>query len=176
MRTCDAVGLQHLFVLQTEEDLKFKKIKVGQTTSGGNAKWLAVHLYHDRIACFQHVRSLVNNIYATHLASDSMSLYDLDFTGSIALLFGNERDGISPETLALTDGNFLIPMHGMTQSLNISVACAVTLFEGLRQREKEGLYENNTSMKEEQKEALFREYLDRHEKGNVKWIREKTGL
>lgn len=170
MRSCDAVGIQHLFILQTEEELKFKKFKLGQKSSGGNAKWLAVHYYQDRVACFEHLRSIVDFVYATHLGENSIGLYDLDQTQAIALLFGNEHDGVSPDTLKMCDGNFTIPMHGMTQSLNISVACAVSLFEGLRQRELAGLYQNNTTASPATIEALFEEYKKRHERGRIKSI------
>lgn len=170
MRTCDAVGIQHLFILQTEEDLKFKKFKLGQKSSGGNAKWLAVHYYQKREACFKHLRELVDRVFATHLGEDSLGLYDIDQTQPTALLFGNEHDGVSPGTLALCDGNFTIPMHGMTQSLNISVACAVSLFEGLRQREAKQMYRQNPTGTAEQFEALFQEYKKRHERGRIKSI------
>lgn len=170
MRTCDAVGIQHLFILQTEEDLKFKKFKLGQKSSGGNAKWLAVHYYQERTACFEHVRQIVDKVYATHLAEDSIDLYSIDQTKAVGLLFGNEHDGVSPETLACCDGNFTIPMHGMTQSLNISVACAVSLFEGLRQRDAAGHYENNQSAAPETLDRLFEEYKARHERGTIKSI------
>lgn len=170
MRTCDAVGIQHLFILQTEEELKFKKFKLGQKSSGGNAKWLAVHYYQERKACFDHLREIVDKVYATHLAKDSIGLYQLDQSKPVALLFGNEHDGVSPETLAFCDGNFTIPMHGMTQSLNISVACAVSLFEGLRQREAAGLYDQNTSADQATFDHLFEEYKARHERGTIKSI------
>lgn len=170
MRTCDAVGIQHLFILQTEEDLKFKKFKLGQKSSGGNAKWLAVHYYQNREACFDHLYKLVDKVYATHLGEDSLDLYAIDQTQPVALLFGNEHDGVSPETLAKCDGNFTIPMHGMTQSLNISVACAVSLFEGLRQRQSAGLYTQNKTAEPAVFDALFEEYKKRHERGRIKTI------
>ena len=58
----------------------------------------------------------------------------------MALVFGNERDGVSEELTALTDGNFIIPQVGMIRSLNISVACAVTLYEAYRQKHAAGQY------------------------------------
>ena len=64
----------------------------------------------------------------------------MDFTGKIALVFGNEHSGVSEEILTYTDGNFIIPQLGMIQSLNISVACAVTLYEAFRQKSLAGHY------------------------------------
>jgi tRNA (guanosine-2'-O-)-methyltransferase len=65
----------------------------------------------------------------------------LDLASPSALLFGNEHRGISKEALELADGSFIIPQYGFTQSLNISVACAISLYEALRQRSAKGLYE-----------------------------------
>lgn len=170
MRSCDAVGIQHLFILQTEAELQFKKFKLGQKSSGGNAKWLAVHYYREREACFDHLRRMVDRVYATHLGRDSTDLYALDQTKPVALLFGNEHDGVTAETLAYCDGNFAIPTFGMTQSLNISVACAVSLFEGLRQRRAAGHYENNNSAPPEAFDRLYEEYQARHVRGRIKTI------
>jgi tRNA (guanosine-2'-O-)-methyltransferase len=69
-------------------------------------------------------------------------LYELNLTEPVALVFGNEHAGVSEEVLALCDGNFIIPQVGMIKSLNISVACAVSLYEAYRQRMLAGFYEN----------------------------------
>jgi len=97
------------------------------------------------------------------MAEDSKSLYDLDLTTSVALLFGNEHAGVTDETLKLCDGNFLIPQVGMVQSLNISVACAVSIYEAKRQRLAKGFYKNNPTMTEAEQEELFQTYERRHE-------------
>jgi tRNA (guanosine-2'-O-)-methyltransferase len=68
-------------------------------------------------------------------------MHELDLTQKVALVFGNEHDGVSEETIALSDGNFIIPQVGIIQSLNISVACAVTLYEAFRQRKAAGQYD-----------------------------------
>ena len=69
-----------------------------------------------------------------------MSLHSIDFTQSIALVFGNEHSGVSEEIRLRADGNFIIPQVGIIKSLNISVACAVTLYEAMRQKELAGHY------------------------------------
>ena len=91
------------------------------------------------------------------------SLYDLDLTESVALLFGNEHFGLSREILAYTDGNFLIPQVGMAKSLNISVACAVTLYEAMRQRLQNGQYAKDDEASQANHEALVADYIQRHE-------------
>ena len=75
------------------------------------------------------------------MSSDAVSLYEIDFADSVALVFGNEHDGVSEETIALADGNFIIPQMGIIQSLNISVACAVSIYEAMRQKKNAGHYD-----------------------------------
>ena len=73
-------------------------------------------------------------------AADSIELYHIDFTASVALVFGNEHSGVSDEIRPLADGNFVIPQVGIIRSLNISVACAVCLYEAFRQKKLAGHY------------------------------------
>ena len=142
LRTCDSIGIGEIFVLYNEEGTQRAKLKIGKRTSAGARKWVDIHYYHDAKACFDHVRRQFKTVYATHLSSAAKSVYDLDFTESMALVFGNEREGITQETLDLVDGNFIIPQMGMVQSLNISVACAITLYEAFRQRKEKGYYDD----------------------------------
>jgi tRNA (guanosine-2'-O-)-methyltransferase len=86
------------------------------------------------------------------------SLYELDLMNRVALVFGNEHRGVSDEVKKMSDKNFLIPMAGMVQSLNVSVSVAVCLFEAMRQRENAGMYEKSAYTKKELK-AKLEEYL-----------------
>ncbi|MES2701998.1 MAG: RNA methyltransferase [Bacteroidota bacterium] len=140
MRTCDAVGVQEIFVLNTAIA---RHKKFGKTSSASAAGWLTIHEYDNTEACMKAVRERCDKIYATHLGVESHSLYELDLTQKVALVFGNEHAGVTEECLAHCDGNFIIPQVGMVQSLNISVACAITLYEALRQREIAGYYKQN---------------------------------
>ncbi len=137
MRTCDAVGVQDIYVLNTRIP---RHKKWGAKSSSSAANWLTIHQYTDAAQCFETLRTSVDRIFTTHLGSDSVSLYDMELTGRIALVFGNEHSGVSDEIRALSDGNFLIPQVGIIQSLNISVACAVTLYEAYRQKNLAGQY------------------------------------
>lgn len=137
MRTCDAVGVQEIFILNTKIP---RHKKFGARSSSSAAKWLTVHSFEDAGDCFRSVRERYDRILTTHLGESSVGLYELDLTKPTALVFGNEHSGVSDEIRALADGNFLIPQVGIIQSLNISVACAVTLYEAYRQKEKAGHY------------------------------------
>jgi len=139
MRTCDAVGVQDVYILNTREN---QTQRFGKKSSASAAGWLSIHCFDDAELCFKEVKKRYEKIYATHLGEQSCSLYDLDLTQPVALVFGNEHSGVSQETLRFCDGNFIIPQVGMVQSLNISVACAVTLYEAFRQRCEKGFYEN----------------------------------
>ncbi len=137
MRTCDAVGVQDIYVLNTKIP---PHKKWGAKSSSSAAKWLTIHQFDNAAECFSSLRKRYSTILTTHLRSDAVSLHSIDFTKSIALVFGNEHSGVSDEIRALADGNFVIPQVGIIRSLNISVACAVTLYEALRQKTNAGQY------------------------------------
>ncbi|MEO5647857.1 MAG: TrmH family RNA methyltransferase, partial [Chitinophagaceae bacterium] len=101
----------------------------------------SIHQFTDVDRCFTDLRKRFDKIYATHLAADSVELHSLNLTESLALVFGNERTGVSEEVIHLCDGNFIIPQVGIIKSLNISVACAVSLYEAYRQKKLAGHYE-----------------------------------
>lgn len=158
LRTCDAVGVREIFVVYTREYLTKRGLKVGKKTSAGAFKWIDVYVFEDLEDCFRRVRERYGRILATRLGEENASLYELDLTQPTALLFGNEDEGVSAEALSLADGNFLIPQVGFTESLNISVACAVSLFEARRQRAAKGYYDREPRFSPEQQEQLLRRW------------------
>jgi tRNA (guanosine-2'-O-)-methyltransferase len=166
LRTCDSVGVKEVFILYTESHLDEDRIKLGGKSSSGALKWLDIHLYRDVDACFAHVKQHYANIWATHLGKSAYSLHEIDLTTPTALVFGNEHLGITQHTLNHTTGNVIIPQMGMVQSLNISVACAVTLYEALRQRSVAGMYTDNKPMNEKESADLIADYLERHDQQN----------
>lgn len=155
MRTCDAVGVQELFILNTKIP---RHKKWGARSSSSAAKWLTIHQFDDVDLCFEAVRKRYSRIITTHLSSDASSLYSLDLTQPTALVFGNEHSGVSEEIRQRADGNFIIPQVGIIQSLNISVACAVTLYEAFRQKEKVGHYEGEKLLINSGREQLLNEW------------------
>jgi tRNA (guanosine-2'-O-)-methyltransferase len=140
MRTCDAVGVQEIYVLNTKIP---PHKKWGARSSSSAAKWLTVHQFENAEECFTALRKNYSAILTTHLSSDAITLYEMNLAQPIALVFGNEQSGVSDEIRALADGNFIIPQMGIIRSLNISVACAVTLYEAFRQKTIAGHYERN---------------------------------
>jgi tRNA (guanosine-2'-O-)-methyltransferase len=150
MRTADAVGIQDIYILNTKINLHEMW---SAKASSSAAKWLTVHQFTDAKKCFEALRKQYKKIYTTHLSTDAVGLYDLNLTESVALVFGNEHAGCSNEIIALADGNFIIPQVGIIKSLNISVACAVTVYEAMRQKTLAGHY-NNQQLEGERLENL----------------------
>lgn len=138
MRTCDAVGIQDIYILNTRIPLPKKW---GFKSSSTAAQWLTVHQFDDAEKCFKEIRDQYEKIYTAYLSDDARDVYEMDFTKSMALVFGNETYGVSDDIHGYTDGDFIIPQTGIIKSLNISVACAVTLYEAFRQKRIAGHYD-----------------------------------
>ncbi len=154
MRTCDAVGIQDIYILNTRIP---PHKRWGAKSSSSASKWLTIHQFTNANECFAELRRYYSKILTTHLSSDAVSLYDIDFTESIALVFGNEHGGVSEDIRALADGNFIIPQLGIIQSLNISVACAVTIYEAYRQKNNAGHY-NQQSLAADKMNSLLSDW------------------
>jgi tRNA (guanosine-2'-O-)-methyltransferase len=138
LRTCDAVGLLsvHLIYPPGEEP----EGRMSRPISAGTAKWIQV-VRHDSVdACYEALRAQGMTIIATALVPGAVDLYELDLAQPTALVFGNEMRGVTDEAVNQSDGQLVIPMLGMAQSLNVSVACAVVLYEAMRQRREAGAY------------------------------------
>lgn len=138
MRTADAVGIQDIFILNNKIP---PHRKWGAKSSSSAAKWLTIHQYTNADECLAELRKRYKKIYTTHLSTDAVGLHQLNLTESVALIFGNEHSGVSDEIISKADGNFIIPQVGIIKSLNISVACAVTLYEAFRQKSNAGHYD-----------------------------------
>ena len=135
LRSCDAVGVLKVHLLYTIES--FPRLEL--TPASGADKWLEYERHTSVEECFASLRSDGFQILATKLDTTARSLYDFDLTRNTAIVLGNEHRGISEEVSALADSLLYIPMMGMAESLNVSVASAVCLFEALRQRTQRGM-------------------------------------
>jgi tRNA (guanosine-2'-O-)-methyltransferase len=140
MRTCDAVGIQDVYILN---DRIPPHKKWGYKSSSTATEWLSVHQFTDAEECFNEITKRYEKIYTSHLGESSADLYTMDLTESIALVFGNETFGVSDAIRKYSDADFIIPQAGIIKSLNISVACAVTLYEAFRQKKEKGHYEKS---------------------------------
>ncbi len=136
IRSADAVGIHDLHAVWPE------KIKTLVSSAAGSNSWVNVH-NHDTLGdAVTLLKSQGMQIFATHLSDTAVDFRAVDFTRPTCIIMGSEKTGISQEAVRLADQHIMIPMSGMVQSLNVSVAAAVILYEAQRQREAAGLYEH----------------------------------
>ena len=135
VRTCDAIGINELHAVPGEEGLA-----IHWKTSQGAEKWVGVRAHDSLEAACDHLRGHGFQLLAANLSDHAVDYREIDYTRPTALLVGTELFGVSEEAVKLSDREVKIPMKGMTQSLNVSVACAIVLYEAMRQRDAAGLY------------------------------------
>lgn len=146
MRTCDSVGIGELYTLYTEAP---PHNLVGFRSSAGAWKWVKKQEHTNTAACVALLKERYGRVYAAHLSAEAKPLYEVDFTKPVAIVFGNEQKGCTGEILKYCDGQVFIPQVGMVQSLNISVACSIILYEAFRQKQAAGHYEQPALSPEE---------------------------
>ena len=136
IRTCDCFGLQDVHVIE-----KTNQYKVNPFVTRGASQWVDLHKYYREgessvNVCFDSLRKLGYKIYGTCPSPDAISLYNLQPDEKLALVFGNEHEGISEEVKSKSDGLVHIPMMGFTDSFNISVSASIILYDLVRKAEK----------------------------------------
>ncbi|CAN5390841.1 RNA methyltransferase [soil metagenome] len=153
LRSAESAGIDKLYLVYNTN--KFPKI--GRISSGSAKKWVELIRYKNISECYEVLKKDGYSIYSTYLDKspvNNKSLFDIDLTKNSAIVIGNEHEGVSEEAVKLADGNFIIPMYGMVESLNVSVTAAVCLYEALRQRELNGMYKNTGYTEQETVEKL----------------------
>lgn len=136
LRSCDAVGVLSVHLLYTQE--KFPKL--GRKSSASANKWMDIHKHKKHSDVKRVLQNQEMRIFATFLDPSAKSIYEIDWTLPSAIIVGNEHRGVSDEALQIADQRIYIPMFGMVESLNVSVATAVILYEICRQRLLAGFY------------------------------------
>lgn len=154
LRSADAVGIMGVNLVYTTA----KYPKIGSKSSSSANKWITRRKFASIGECYGKLREEGFQILATKLDEKAQQLYDFDLTKPTAFVFGNEHAGVSDEAASQADATVYIPMMGMIQSLNVSVACAVTIYEALRQRNLKGFYDTSRYGQKEL-EALKEEWL-----------------
>jgi tRNA (guanosine-2'-O-)-methyltransferase len=136
VRSCDAVGVNEMHVLPGEDGLHKH-----WRTSQGAEKWMCMKIHENAGEACTHLKSKGFRLLAAHLSDKAVDYRDVDYTRPIALVLGTELFGVSDTTLSYVDQQISIPMMGVSQSLNVSVACAIVLYEAQRQRQQAGMYD-----------------------------------
>ena len=130
-RSAEAYGLRDVHIIHPDSAQK----PHARAVSRGAEKWLHLHQHASSLDCVSALRSAGFAVYAADLEA-AAPLHSLDFSRPTALVFGNEREGISEKMREIADGCFLIPMAGFTSSFNISVAAAISLSHARLARER----------------------------------------
>lgn len=154
IRSCDCFGVQHVHVIEKTIDFD----PSNQVTMGAD-QWLDLNFYRQDEnegvrACFSNLREQGFKILAASPHDNDVSIHEVDITQKTALVFGSELIGLSEEVVKQADGCVNIPMHGFTESFNVSVSAAICVFD-LTTR----LRESNIDWmltKDEQEELLLR--------------------
>jgi len=136
LRSCDAAGVMGVQLIYTSTEFP----DLGKKSSASAKKWVEQRRFKSVKECYDTLHAEGYAIYATHLEEAAKVPYEIDMTKKIAFVVGNEHEGVSLEAAQLADGIIQIPMYGMIQSLNVSVATGVILFEAVRQRISAGYY------------------------------------
>lgn len=135
-RTCDAVGIPRLHVVGNYLRYSFMNAKA----ASGCKKWVETVSHKTVSNAYSHLKEQGYQILAAHFSHKALPFREIDYTRPTAIVVGAELHGISQEAADLADEHIIIPMMGMTQSLNVSVATSLILFEAQRQREEKGFY------------------------------------
>lgn len=135
-RSCDAFGVSRVHLYYTDTPFPI----LGRKTSASARKWVESERHRDRHELLAQLRAQSMQVLATSFSQSARPLRQWDFTLPTAVIMGNEHAGVEEELLRIADGELYIPMYGMIQSFNVSVAAAIILAEAARQREAAGLY------------------------------------
>ncbi|HEY7751989.1 MAG TPA: RNA methyltransferase [Ignavibacteriaceae bacterium] len=155
-RTCDAAGIPRVSLIYNSEPFP----KIGKKSSASAFKWVEKEKYKSVEECYKKLKDDGFRIYATAISDKAKNIYELDLTKKAAIVLGNEHRGLSDEALNLSDGQFIIPMYGMVQSLNVSVSAAIAIYEAVRQRIKKGKF-NKSELSKKQIEKLIDEWSEK---------------
>ena len=137
LRTCDAVGVLTAHAVPPRHG----ELPTFNATSGSAEKWVAVESHEDAVSAVRELQAGGMQVLATHLSQRSVDYRQPDYTKPTCVLLGAEKWGVSDQAAEAADANIIIPMLGMVQSLNVSVAAATILFEAQRQRLAAGMYQ-----------------------------------
>ncbi len=159
LRSCDATGVFDVHLVYDVD----QPPELSTGVAAGTQRWLQTTHQASIVACYDALRDQGQTIYATTLAGEALDLYEVDLTTPCAFVFGNESRGLSAGAIQAADACIRIPMMGMAESLNISVACAVILFETMRQRRLSGLF-RDPAAEEEAMRATLEHWLERDER------------
>ena len=152
LRTCDAAGVfEANFICEKD------KVKTFNSTAQGSQKWVKLNNHETIISAVSELKKKGFKLYGTTLSERSTDYRNFDYSENTCFVLGAEKWGLSDQLISKVDESIFIPMSGMVQSLNVSVAASILLFEAIRQRESKGLLPLNGEglSAEEYEKTLF---------------------
>ncbi len=156
IRTCDAAGVLHVDIISPNPEA----VIFNKAISTRAEKWVETRIYSSVSESLLPLKEKGFKVAVTHLGKAAVDYTELDYTQPLAIVFGSEAEGVSQEAVDLADYVIKIPMLGMVESLNLSVAAAVILYEALKQRWARGFYKKRR-LSDEEFEAYLRKWLPR---------------
>lgn len=149
VRTADSVGINKVhFVGHEKADLR-------KRTSMGSHAWVKSECHDSSEQAIASLKEQNMQVLVTHLDSSAVDFREIDYTLPTAIILGQEKYGVTDEAIALADHSIVIPMVGMVQSLNVSVAAALVLYEAQRQRQNAGMYNTRSLSDAQCQQILF---------------------
>lgn len=136
VRTCDAVGVGHIHAVSPT-----KRVKIGDHTASGSTRWVHIQTHNEVAEAIHSIKASGMQVVATQLSARAQDFRQIDYTKPTCIIVGAEKFGVSDTAAELADHHVIIPMDGMVQSLNVSVATAIVLYEAERQKRNGGHYQ-----------------------------------
>ena len=135
IRSADCVGIHQIHAVWPDIDMR-----VSGNTASGSQQWVNTTKHYTFEEANQAFKAQKMQVLATTFSDTAVDFREIDYTQPTAIVLGNERDGVSAEAIEAADQHIIIPMIGMVQSLNVSVAAALIMYEAQRQREQAKMY------------------------------------
>lgn len=149
-RTCDAVGIPEVHCVWPQDNFRLRT-----SALAGSHQWMETHTHPDIESAISGFQAKGYKVCAAHLTEEAIDFREYDFTQPTVLMMGTEKEGISDTAAEMADHHLIIPMQGMVESFNVSVAAAIILTEAQYQREKAGLYDERRIADELYERLLF---------------------
>ncbi len=150
VRTADAIGISDVHAVWKNE-----RMRVSGGSAAGSQNWVDVHNYSCTKDAIAVLKQQNMQILVTNLSDTSVDFREIDYTKPTAIILGQEKFGATEAALELADQDIVIPMVGMVQSLNVSGANAVVLYEAQRQRKAAGMYDTPSISYQRRQRFLF---------------------
>ncbi|WP_371194876.1 tRNA (guanosine(18)-2'-O)-methyltransferase TrmH [Glaciecola sp. SC05] len=148
-RSADAVGVHKIHAVWAQN------ASLRKGTAMGSQIWVQTHTHNTLNNAIEHLHQQNMQVLVTHLDERAVDFRDIDYTKPTAIILGQEKTGATDEAVALADHSVMVPMVGMVQSLNVSVAAALILYEAQRQRQAAGMYETSQISEDDAQRVLF---------------------